>query len=68
MRATSRLTLAALVIALVVVSFAVAADAAGAAPGAFVWKKALDPTTKGDGLYLCARGPVASVVVVKIRR
>jgi hypothetical protein len=61
MRFTSRLALAALVAALVIVSFAVAAAVAGAAPGSFVWKRALDPTTKGDGLYLCARGPAASV-------
>jgi len=61
MRVTSRLALTALVVTLVVIILAVAAGASGAAPGSFVWKKALDPTTNGDGLYLCARGPSASV-------
>jgi hypothetical protein len=61
MRATSRLALVALVVVLVVVIFAVAAGVAGAAPGSFVWKKALDPTTAGDGLYFSAPGPSGSV-------
>jgi hypothetical protein len=61
MRAMPRLALTVLVVALVVVVFAAATAAAGARPGSFVWKKALDPTTAGDSLYLCARGPAASV-------
>ena len=61
MRALSRFALIAPTVALVLMIAAVVAGAAGAAPGSFVWKKTLDPTTNGDSLYLCARGPSASV-------
>jgi hypothetical protein len=61
MRATSRLALIGLTVAVVLMLAAVAAGAAGAAPGSFIWKKVLDPSTKNDGLYVLAKGPGGSV-------
>lgn len=58
MRALSRLTLILLVAAALL---ALTAGSAGAAPGSIVWKKALNPSPNGDGLYLCAKGPAGSL-------
>jgi hypothetical protein len=59
LRAT--LVVALILIAATAVCAAFGAGAARAAPGSFVWRRTLDPTARADEVWLCARGPHASV-------
>lgn len=51
---TTGVTVALAVLVALAVAGAFGAGVASAGSGAVVWKKALNPTTKGDGLWLCA--------------
>ena len=66
MRVASRPVRATLAVALTFITVTAACAALGAgvaraAPGSFVWTRTLDPTATNDEVWLCAKGPNASV-------